>query len=65
KSGSSVSLLGPDDGITVTNMTAAVSANADAPTKTLLVKVTLNMTDLSGNDISMNISASPRKNLIN
>jgi type II secretory pathway pseudopilin PulG len=64
KSSSSVALLGPNDGISVTSMAASFLANADEPTKTLLVKVTINYTDLAGNDMSVNVSASPRKNHI-
>ena len=64
KSGTSVNLLGPSDGVTVTNMVATFLADADAPTKTLLVKITLTFTDMDGRSVSINISASPRKNHI-
>lgn len=64
KSGTSVVLLGPNDGVTVNSMSASIVANADAPTKTLLVKLTINITDLNGKAVNLYVSASPRKNHI-
>jgi len=64
RSGSSVALLGPNDKISVTSIAASIATDA-ATSKTLLAKVTLNYVNMDGATVSVNISASPRKNHIN
>jgi len=63
RSGSSVALLGPNDKISVTKIEASIATDA-ATSKTLLVKVTITYVNMDGATVSVNISASPRKNHI-
>lgn len=63
KNGTSTTLLGPDDKISVTKIDGQVTNDA-AASKTLLVTAAITYVNMDGATVSVNISASPRKNHI-